>query len=303
MCCCSFLYSGASYYTIPELVSCVMSNKGDNKNTSNNKDGKRNGRKRKKGVVSSDSEMDENDFESAVELSDGQVKLMSLFEQKMAQVVSDFETKLATRDSEIDILKAELVNLKKKFLSLDDKQEDADAYERRDTLIISGSGVPVATDSEDSAKVVSDLVKDKVGYFLRPAEISAAHRLGKKPVNQAPDKRNLIVKLCRRDVKRDLMIACKTTKPPNLFVNESLTRTRSTVLFGLRQARKKHPNIIDGCGSSDGKVFVWIKPPKPDAPLAKNTKIMVNTKERFVNLCEKTLKCNSSVFVNDWPSC
>ena len=57
---------------------------------------------------------------------------------------------------------------------------------------------------------------------------------------------------------------------------------------------------FDGCGYADGKlIFAWIKPPKPDAPLAKNTKIMVNTRERFEGFCEKTLKCNSSAFIGD----
>ena len=71
-------------------------------------------------------------------------------------------------------------------------------------------------------------------------------------------------------------------KPRNLFISESLTRVRCTALFGLRQAKKKYPDVIAGCGSYDGKVYAWVKPPNANAPNARNTKISVNSKEKFV---------------------
>ena len=41
-----------------------------------------------------------------------------------------------------------------------------------------------------------------------------AHRLGRKPASQSEDRRGIIiVKLCRREVKYDLMKACKSVKP------------------------------------------------------------------------------------------
>ena len=246
-------------------------------------------------VMSSDTDFYDGDID-LVDLSNDQRKIISFFDRKLAMITSDFETKLAIKETKIDQLSTELVELRRKVLALDDKQEDADAYERKDTVIISGSEVPAAADGEDAAQIVSSLVKNKVGYFLRPAEISVAHRLGKKPLNQAPDRRSLIVKLCRREVKRDLVTACRTAKPPNLYVNESLTKTRSTVLFGLRQAKKKHPNVVAGCGSADGRVFAWIMSPNPSAPNAKNVKIFINTRDKFEDFCKKTLKCNSFDF-------
>ena len=65
---------------------------------------------------------------------------------------------------------------------------------------------------------------------IKPSDISAPHRLGLKPALQSEDRRGIIiVKRCRREVKYDLMKACK-------YVNESLTPTRNAILSGLRQA-------------------------------------------------------------------
>ena len=131
--------------------------------------------------------------------------------------------------------------------------------------------------------------------------MSVAHRLGKKPATQAPDRRNLIAKFCRRDIKHDLLKACRAMKPPNLFINESLTKTRNTALFGLRQARKKYPKVVAGCGSTDGRVYAWIKPPNSDAENAKNTRICINSRDKFETFCNDTLKCQSSDLIDSWP--
>ena len=217
-------------------------------------------------------------------------------------MVREFKAELGEKDAEVDKLTTDVVNLKKKIMLLENKLEDTESYERSDTVVLSGSDIPPATDNEDTSQVVSTLMKDKVGYFLRPAEISVAHRLGPKAKSQAPDKRNIIVKLCRREVKHDMIKVCRTAKPSNIYINESLTKTRSTVLYGLRQAKKKYPGLVSGCSSSEGRVFAWVKPPNPTTPGAKNTKTLINTKERFIDFCTNTLKCNSSDLVSVWPS-
>lgn len=258
-----------------------------------------NNNKRKKTVISTEDE--DGVFDEENKHSEEQNDIMVLFEKRLAGVVADFEGKLAAKDSLLDELSTEVVNLKKKVLTLENKLDDQEAYERRDTVILSGSDVPLATDKEDSSKVVSDLIKDKVGYHLRTSEISVAHRLGPKPLNQAPDRRKFIVKICRREVKNDLLRVCRSVKPANIYVNESLTKVRSTVLYGLRQAKKKFPSIISGCGSSEGQVIAWIKPPNPQSPNARNIKTIVNTRERFCDFCARTLKCDPSDLVSDWP--
>ena len=117
-------------------------------------------------------------------------------------------------------------------------------------------------------------------------DISAAHRLGPKPKSRGPDRRKIIVKLCRRERKYDLITACKQTKPPNLFINENW----NNILISLRCAKKKFPNIVAACSSHDGKVFAWIKPLNPDAPLARNSKLFINTQDQLQDFCRKSLK-------------
>ena len=131
---------------------------------------------------------------------------------------------------------------------------------------------------------MTQLIKDKINLVFNPADISVAHRLGRKP-GQGPDNRNIVVKLCRMETKQDLLKACSAVKPRNFYKSESLIRKRSTVLYGLRQARKKHPNIIGGCGSQDGKVYAWIRPPKPNALQARNIRILVKKTAKNLRIC------------------
>ena len=77
---------------------------------------------------------------------------------------------------------------------MSEKLDDADAYERRDTLIISGSAIPVVTPGERVADLVCEMVKQKMKMTLSSTEISTAHRLGGRPKSQTEDKRNFIVK-------------------------------------------------------------------------------------------------------------
>ena len=236
------------------------------------------------------------------ELSSKQYKkLLSVFEGKLSTAVKEFKKQLAERDSIIDTLKSEVNVLKIKVMSLDNKKDDGEVNERRSTVIVSGSALPSAVEGEDCAEIVAGLVKEKINLVISPSAISGAHRLGKKTVNQTADNRSIIMKLGRSELKGDLIKACKRVKPPNLFINENLTRVRSTALFGLRQARKKFPDKIAGCGSYDGSVFLLAKPPNPSAPNAKNSKVIVNTREKFCDICSNFLKCDPSDLVSNWP--
>lgn len=257
------------------------------------------GAKRKKTIPSTGSESETAGGADDEFIPNGsQRRLVTFFEDKMSAVVKDLQAQLAAKDASIDSLKTDIVNLNKIVMSLENKLEDTEAYERRDTVIVSGSELPLATEGEDSSKVVSKLIKDKINLAIKPSDISISHRLGKKPISQAPDRRSIIVKFCRRDIKRELISACKTVKPPNLYVNESLTRTRSTALFGLRHARRKFPEKIVSYGSYDGNVHAWVRPPNPSA---RNSKVIINTKDKFNDFCRNFLNCNPSDLVTNWP--
>ena len=256
-------------------------------------------RRRKKIIPSTGSESDANATLS--DLNEEQLLIYSILNEKFQAIFAKLEENLTAKDKNLKEMSDEILVLRKRVVELEDKIEDNESYERRDTVIVSGDGIPAVTDNEDSSKIVTQLIKDKINLIVNPADISVAHRLGRKP-DHGPDKRKIVVKLCRRETKQDLLKACRAVKPGNFYVSESLTRTRSTVLYGLRQARKKYPNIIAGCGSQDGKVYAWIRPPKPNAPQARNIRILVKNREKFEDMCVKNFDCNPNELVSSWPS-
>ena len=94
--------------------------------------------------------------------------------------------------------------------------DDQEAVHRGDSHILSGSEVqPVASSGENLATLFSNLFKNKVNYDLSPEKIVSAHRLGAKPNTQLSDKRKIPFKLSDRDLKQDLLGACRTSKPPS----------------------------------------------------------------------------------------
>lgn len=183
---------------------------------------------------------------------------------------------------------------------MEEKIDDADAYERRDTVIVSGKAVPTVTDGESCLQIVSDLLKNELKLIVPATDISTAHRLGKRPATQQPDNRSIIVKLCRRDLKKDILDACRQLKP-EMYVNESLTPTRNTIMYVLRKAKRKCPDKISGCISIDGRVCVFVKPPNPDAPGARNSRMFVNTPHKLELFCHDILETPLATFIENLP--
>ena len=105
------------------------------------------------------------------------------------------------------------------------------------------------------------------------------------------------MKLCRRDIKKDIILAGKNLKP-NFYVNESLTPVRNTILFVLRKMRRSHPNIIKGSCTIDGRVFAWVAP-TPGGQ--NNVRVLVNSHSRLLKLCEENLRTPLCSFIEQWP--
>ena len=83
-------------------------------------------------------------------------------------------------------------------------------------------------------------MKHRLKINIKSTDLSTAHRLVPKPKTQGPDRRSIIIKLCRRELKHDLITACKKYKPPNFFINESLTPTRNSIFSHSVKLRKKN---------------------------------------------------------------
>ena len=123
-------------------------------------------RKQKVSKKSSESEQSyEGDSQS---LSRESQLVLELIEVKMREVSEEMNRKLVEKDKVIEQLKNEVTALKKDVIALEDRLEDADAaYERRDTIVLSGTDVPAATDGENSANTVCRVIKDKVGIVIK----------------------------------------------------------------------------------------------------------------------------------------
>ena len=91
------------------------------------------------------------------------------------------------------MLEQEVVNLKHGMIKWDEKLNDAEAYERRDVLVVSGA-VPVVKQGENVFNVVSDMMKEKFRIYVRSSDMSTAHRMGLQPISQAENRRRIVLK-------------------------------------------------------------------------------------------------------------
>lgn len=215
-------------------------------------------------------------------------EFMTLLHQKDGHI-GQLQSELGTMKSEVGELRDELTKLKGQI-------DDADAYERRDTIIISGEKVPLATPGEIGSEVVLKLVKDELKINLSPDSISTAHRLGRKPPNQTADRRNLIVKLVRRDVKHDIISASRQQpRRSNLYISESLTPARSSLFFALRQMKKS--KLIKGCTTYDGRVYAFTAPLQESH---RDVRHLISNYEDLTKFCAKYVKQPLQNFLETW---
>ena len=208
---------------------------------------------------------------------------------------------LKNNADEIAELKRQVGECKQKYSKLQDSIDDADAYERRDTVVLSGNTVPDVEIGENCSEIVKDLIREKLKLQISSADINTAHRIGRKPINQTRDKRSIIVKLCRRDTKRDVISASRRqSSSEKLYVNESLTPLRSKIMFTLRQMKRSHPDVVTGCSSFDGRVYAYTKPTGVQAASTRNLKHLVNTREMLVSFCSEYVKRPLENFLESW---
>ena len=226
------------------------------------------------------------------------------FEFKMQELFTDMKNEfqlICQQNTErIERLEGEVTSLQKKIKKLEEKGEKNEAYSGRDCIILSGPGLPKGSSSENCCQVALNALKSKINITVDPKDVSVAHRLGKPPTDSNEDSRKIIVKLCRRDLKSDIMGAAKAMKPSNFFVNESLTPQSQTISFVLRKARKDFPNLVSGSSTQDGVNYVWLKPTNAQASGARNVRHKISTHTSLVSFCSQTLKKPLSHYVPVW---
>ena len=144
-------------------------------------------------------------------------------------------------------------------------------------------------------------IREHLRLELAIEDISVADRICVKPKIHGEDKRNIMVKLCNRDVKQNILRSCKVVKPEKFYINENLTPLRNTILYVMRQAKKKHPSVINSCNSSDSSVVAWLHAASASAK-TKYLKIIINTKKELDLFLQQELNAKATAFIDTWPA-
>ena len=208
---------------------------------------------------------------------------------------------------EAEVCKGKLI---KKISSLEEKIDATEAYERRDTVILSGA-IPPVSPNENIRQVTVDLIKSKYRNFdITPNDISVCHRLqSKSPSNGSPKPPNIYVKFVRRDSKRELIRTSKEQARETqnkLFANESLTPTRTAILQSLLKIKRTNATI-KGVTSIEGQVFAFTAPHGRTPPAdgssrrPKDQRHPINTKDQLQAFCDAFLRRPLEDFIASWP--
>ena len=160
---------------------------------------------------------------------------------KLFQIIGKLTTELEICRTEINVLKGKV--LQAAFNN--DKQEQ---YSRKDSIRISGIADPHVKE-EDTTDAILKVAND-MGVTLNVGDISVSHRLGKVTSTY---NRPVIVKLVRRDVKRQLMMNKKELRDKagykDVYLNDDLTTTRYKICKELRAQNKT-------VWTRDGKIII-----------------------------------------------
>lgn len=200
----------------------------------------------------------------------------------LSKKLDDIVNKLDMKDARINRLEKENSALKIKISTLEERVENVEQHGRRNNLVLSGRKLAALPLNVDLKLSITELLKRELKVVLTQVNVLSVFRLGAKPSSQSGDTRSVMVKLTNGDTKRDILHACRSVRPPDLFANEDLTSERSKILFALRQAKKKSPLKVSGCGSRDGSVYVYLRTPNPSA---RDRRVYVNNLRILEELC------------------
>lgn len=222
--------------------------------------------------------------------------ILDIIIEEYRGTMNEILSRIDEREEKITELQSEVSALRKGMSSLRERLDDVEADQRRDTIVLSGDGLPPATVGEDSTGVACDTIRSKVNFNLKRDHVISAHRIGKKSPVQGPDRRKLLVKLSHHEDMQELMSACRTVKPAGFYVSDNLTQSRSEILYALRRAKFRFRSKVSACGSLNGRVYVWIK---HENPSMRNSKVFINSKQMLEDWCVRTLGVTATDLLGD----
>lgn len=108
------------------------------------------------------------------------------------------------------------------------------------------------------------------------------------------------MKLCRRDLKTDILSACRQIRP-KFYINESLTPARNTIMYALRKARKKFPAKISFCRSYDGNISAFLPTNLSDGPY-RFRKVTINSRIKLEEFLSSELSSSLQDIGVEWKT-
>ena len=214
-------------------------------------------------------------------------------------LISKLKEDCTAKDTKIINLENKNKVLVERVDNLEEKLDNEDAYVRRESLIFSGDSVYASHQEADCIGIVQKLLREKLRIQIKKEDVSVSHRLGPKPASQTQDKRNIVARFCRRDLKREILLACRSQKPPNFFVSESLTPLRQKLAAALRRAKRVHRNVITGSTTIDGRLFVWTKTGQGVG--GRDVRTSINTLPALEDFCQKYFQISASEYLPRAP--
>ena len=141
-------------------------------------------------------------FESLSDkLSEDGKLIVSSITLELQKMRDEFIKLLEEKDAKIGCLEGEIAALKGKVAKLESRVDGADAFERKNTLILSGKDVPNAASGEVPVNIVCETIKIKLKVKISPSDVADAFRIGRQPIAQQPDTRRLLT--CQAVPARD----------------------------------------------------------------------------------------------------
>ena len=167
-------------------------------------------------------------------------------------ICGDLEKQVLELKEIVTTKETQITSLEERVKSLESKIDDQEQYSRRNTLRINGIN---ESEQENTTSVALGLFNKEMALDIQLTDVDRVHRIGKK--DQDGKCRPILVKFTSyraRDAVFRAKSRLKKDQTRKIFINEDLTKARSTVFYKARQMRKAKQ--VADCWTFDGKILL-----------------------------------------------
>lgn len=179
-------------------------------------------------------------------------EIESMVDSVVKGVLKGLQERITVLEKTNAELQTENKALTSKVASLEKQIDQDEQYSRRNCLRI--SGLKEEANEDTDALVMS--IASTIGSEIQIADIDRSHRVG-SPRQQRDRPRDVIVKFATYRSRQKFYrhrTALKDSGFRGVFVNEDLTRQRSSLLYEARKLFRS--SLVKGAWSSDGTILV-----------------------------------------------